>query len=63
MLTKSEKLVWAAAYAQTFAKESGIDAAKMAYAAVMALRLTTFPTGERNWEPAKMLNSMREMKP
>lgn len=62
MLTKSEKLVWAAAYAQAVCKYSAHEAAKHAYSVVMTMRLVSFPENERDYEPAKMLNSMREMK-
>jgi hypothetical protein len=63
MLTKSEKLVWAAAFVHQLAKSDAGDAVQAAYRAVTAMRLVTLTANERDWEPSKMLNSMREMKP
>lgn len=64
MLTKSEKLVWAAAFVDWYHKSGNVrNSVQAAYEAVKALRLATIPRGEENWEAAKMLNSMREMKP
>jgi|PlaIllAssembly_1097288.scaffolds.fasta_scaffold28687_3 hypothetical protein len=65
MLTKSEKLVWASAFAAQL-REGGPnnvrDAVMAAFEAVQALRLAIVPAGERDWAPAKMLASMREEK-
>jgi hypothetical protein len=61
MLTKSEKMVWAAAFAQCIAKSDAKDAIQFAYRTVMNLRRIDIPEFEKDYDYAKMLTSMREM--